>query len=258
MATGREGIFLGGRLTNASDMSALMQGMIAAASIDKYLKVNSMTGQPETFLQSECKILPPPPKNGLPIVAGSGEHYSKEEAVAESARCRKCDCTFCKDGCEFLKAMNLLPRKVESDAKMAGAAQKGLFERVGTRMIVSCSVCGHCGAVCPKEINVENVLIEAKKQLFEDGYFAPPFHDFYLRDMERSLNEAYLAKPAPGYEAANYMFFPGCQMTASGTEHVEKAYAYMLKKHPDTALTMGCCGVPALWAGNHGLFHQSA
>jgi Fe-S oxidoreductase len=256
MATKQKGIFLGGKLTGSSDIGALMQGMIAAASIEKYLKTNSMTGQPETFLQSECKIQPPPPKNGPPIIAAEGENYSKEEAIAEAARCQLCDCTLCRDSCEFLKHMNLLPRKVESDAKMAAAAQKGLLERVGTRMIVSCSVCGHCGAVCPKDINVENILIKAKKQLFEDGYFAPALHDFYLRDMERALNEAYLAKAAPGYETAGYMFFPGCQMTASGTEHVEKAYAYMLEKYPDTSLMMGCCGVPALWAGNHELLRK--
>lgn len=255
MASAREGVFLGGKLTGASDMSALMQGMIAAASIEKYLKVKSMTGQPETFLRTECGIPSPPPKNGPPVTPAQGEDYSREEAVAEATRCRRCDCTLCRDGCEFLKTMNLLPRKVESDAKMAAAAQKGLLERVGTRMIVSCSVCGHCGAVCPKDINVEDILIEAKKQLFRDGYFAPALHDFYLRDMDRATGEAYVAKAAPGFQTSRYMFFPGCQMTASGTEHVERGYAYMREKHPDTALMMGCCGVPALWAGDDRRLH---
>jgi Fe-S oxidoreductase len=256
MATGKEGVFLGGKLTGATDMGALMQGIVAAASIEKFLKVQSMTGQPETFLQTECAIPVPCAKNGPPVVPAEGEDFSKEETIAEATRCQKCDCTLCQDSCEFLKTMNLLPRKVEADAKMAAAAQKGLLERVGTRMIVSCSVCGHCAAVCPKGINVEKVLMPAKEQLFKDGYFAAPFHDFYLRDMERALGEAYLAKAAPGYETAGYVFFPGCQMTASGTEHVEKAYAYMLGKYPDTALIMGCCGVPALWAGNHKLLEK--
>jgi Fe-S oxidoreductase len=255
MATLRKGVFLGGRLTGASDMSALMQGMIAGASIDKYLKVKNMTGQPETFLRSECKIPQPRPKNGPPIVAADGEHYSREEAAADAGRCQNCDCALCKDSCVFLQHLDLLPRKAERDAKMAATAQKGLFERTGTRMIVSCSVCGHCGAVCPRDINVEDVLIKSKKQLFEDGYFAPTLHDFYLRDMDRALGEAYLAKAAPGHEKARYMFFPGCQMTASGTEHVERAYAYMREKYTDTALMMSCCGVPALWAGDHKLLH---
>jgi Fe-S oxidoreductase len=256
MATTRTGVFLGGRLTGVSHMGALKQGIIAGASIERYLKVKSMAGHQETFLQTECRIPTPPPKNGPPTAPADGEDYSKEEAIAEAGRCQNCDCSLCKDSCAFLQHMDLLPRKAERDAKMAATAQKGLFERTGTRMIASCSVCGQCGAVCPKGINLETVFIKSKKQLFEDGYFAPAFHDFYLRDMDRALGEAYLARAAPGHETATFMFFPGCQMTASGTKHVEKAYTYMLEKHVDTALMMGCCGVPAMWAGNHGLFHE--
>lgn len=256
MATTRAGVFLGGKITGVSDLGALKQGIIAGASIERYLKVKSMTGQPETFLQTECKIPTQMAKNGPAVIPADGTGYSKEEAIAEAGRCQNCDCSLCKDSCAFLQHMNLMPRKAERDAKMAATAQKGLFERTGTRMIVSCSVCGQCGAVCPKEINLEKVLIKSKQQLFEDGYFAPTLHDFYLRDMNRALGEAYLAKAAPGCNTATYLFFPGCQMTALGTEHVHKVYAYMREKCPDTALMMGCCGVPALWAGNHPLLQK--
>jgi L-lactate utilization protein LutB len=170
MATSRDGVFLGGKLTGASDMQALKQGIIAAASMEKYLKVGSMTGQPESFLQSEC-LLPPGPRSTTPVSVTDDEGYSKEDAVAEAIRCIDCDCTACKDSCEFLKHMDMFPRKVETDAKMAAATQEGLMERVGTRMIASCSVCGHCGSVCPEGINVEDILIKSKRQLFEDGHF---------------------------------------------------------------------------------------
>ncbi len=257
LATSKDGVFLGGKITGCSDMDALMHGMIAAASIEKYVKVGSMTGQPETFLNTECKI-PIKAKNETteqtePL---NGEFFTREEAVEEAGRCTLCDCTECKDRCEFLQHMDLLPQKVESDAQMARSTDEGLFERVGTRMIVSCSACGHCGSVCPKNINVEDILTESKKLLFESGHYPPPLHDFYLRDMVHALSDAYAAKAAPGFKKAAYMFFPGCQMTASGTEHTEKAYNYMLEKYPDTAIMMGCCGVPALWAGNHSLLNK--
>lgn len=256
LATTRKGVFLGGKITGATDMEALMHGMVAAASIEKYIKVGRMDGQPETFLDTENKIPIKPGKNGKTIVPANGKSYNKEEAVKEAKRCVLCDCTECKDRCEFLQHMDLLPRKVESDANMANSADSGLFERVGTRMIASCSVCGHCGAVCPKDINVEDILIESKKMLYENGHFPPPLHDFYIRDFYHASNEAYLSKAPTSSKTAEYMFFPGCQMTASGTDHVEKAYKYMLDKYPDTALMLGCCGVPALWAGNHSLMHQ--
>ncbi len=256
LATIKQGVFLGGRVTGGSHMTALMHGMIASASIEKYIKVGSMTGQPETFLDTQCKI-PIKSKNlSEPIIPISGEYFLKEEAVQESIRCTLCDCTECKERCEFLQHMDLLPRKVESDSQMARSTDEGLFERVGTRMIVSCSVCGHCGSVCPKNINVEEILIESKKFLFESGHYPPPLHDFYIKDMAYALTYAYVAKAAPGYDKATYMFFPGCQMTASNTEHVEMAYSYMLEKSPDTALMLGCCGVPALWAGNHNLLND--
>lgn len=257
MATGRNGFFLGGELTGCSRLDALMQGMVAASSIDKYLQVASMTGQPETFRQYACMI-PVEYENksrcAAPITESSG--FSREEAIQESERCRDCDCTVCKDSCEFLKHMDLYPRQVDRNARMANAHQTGLLDRVGTRMIVSCSLCGHCGAVCPQGINVEKILTKSRKMLFEKGGFPPALHEFYLRDMSLSLNEAYLAKAPMGYKTASYLFFPGCQMTASGTEYVEKAYRYMLDKYPDTALMMGCCGVPALWAGDEDLFYK--
>ena len=257
LATEKAGVFLGGRISGCSHMAALMHGMIAAASIEKYIQVGSMSGQPETYLNTECKI---PIKEEAPtsesVIPSNGEYFSKEEAVEEALRCVLCDCTKCKDRCEFLQHMDLLPRKVESDSQMARSADEGLFERVGTRMIVSCSVCGLCGSVCPKNINVEDILIESKKYLYESGHFPPALHDFYIRDMVLALTDAYLAKAAPGFDKASYMFFPGCQMTASGTEHVEKAYSYILSKNPDTALLLGCCGVPALWAGNHKLLNE--
>lgn len=256
LGTSKKGVFLGGKVTGCNDMEALMDGMIAAASIEKYIKVGKMDGQADTYHDPSCKIPVEYNDNAQPIIPLNGEYYTKEEAVKEAKRCVLCDCTKCKDRCDFLQHMDLLPRKVESDAQMAKSADEGLFERVGTRMIVSCSVCGLCGAVCPEDINVEDILIESKKMLYESGHFPPPFHDFYLRDMMSALSEAYAVKAAPGYETATYMFFPGCQMTASGTEHVERAYGYMLKKNPDTALMLGCCGVPALWAGNQDLMKK--
>jgi len=251
-----KGIFLGGRLTGGSDMKALMDGIIAAASIENYLRTGSMDGQEESFLREECTL---PLKDSCFCeirVPADGERYSREEAVAEANRCIDCDCTVCKDTCEFLKHMDMFPRRVEADAGKAAASQRGMLETVGTRMIVSCSVCGHCGSVCPKNINVEDILIKSKRKLYQMGNFAPPLHDFYLRDMAMVLNEAYLAKATPGQETASYLFFPGCQMTASGMEHVEKVYQYLLDKQPATGLMMACCGVPALWAGNHELMDE--
>ena len=250
LATVREGTFLGGLLVRNNRMDALADGIVAAASIERYLKIGSMSGQPESFYQHEC-LLPVPEKmpESAPLKPANGEFYSAAEASEEAARCLLCDCTKCYDTCEFMKSFRYMPKRVEVESLASRATEQGLVDRVGTKMIVSCALCGHCKAVCDHGVDVEKLMRESKRHLFNDGALAPAFHDFYMRDMAESMGDAYLAKAAPGADRAQYVFFPGCQSLGSDVESMEAMYRYMLGHHPDTALMLACCGVPALYGG---------
>lgn len=257
LSTGREGVFLGGKLTGKSDMEALYDGILAARFIENYLKIGKIP-QDSIPLRGTCSGRDESAgihRNGA-AERGDTAAYSIEKAITEAGKCTGCGCTECLENCLFLSGLNRSPRKVEADILMARATNKGLSDRMGTRMIASCSVCGHCGAVCPKNISFEPLFIESKRILFEDGAFAPAFHDFFLRDMKAATEETYLAKAAPDHNAASYLFFPGCQMTAAGEKYTIMTYEYMLSHHADTALMMSCCGVPALWSGDHRLMRQ--
>jgi glutamate synthase (NADPH/NADH) small chain len=52
------------------------------------------------------------------------------------------------------------------------------------------------------------------------------------------------------------VFFPGCQLSASSPEYVEKMYAFLGKAYPSdgVGLVLRCCGAPADWAGREDLF----
>jgi hypothetical protein len=80
---------------------------------------------------------------------------------------------------------------------------------------------------------------------------APPvFRDFWMRDMAHACGEnGYLLRHAPGTEGSVRLFFPGCQLGAASPKLVEGAYAYLRSIEPNTGLSLGCCGAPALWAG---------
>ena len=53
-------------------------------------------------------------------------------------------------------------------------------------------------------------------------------------------------------------FFPGCQLSGSSPEHVEKVYTYLTEKlSGGVALVLRCCGAPADWAGDQELFQNS-
>ena len=52
------------------------------------------------------------------------------------------------------------------------------------------------------------------------------------------------------YEKCSYAFFPGCQLSAAEPEIVIKAYDSILFQHPDTAIFLKCCGLPAIGKEN--------
>jgi len=86
--------------------------------------------------------------------------------------------------------------------------------------------------------------------MHEKGAMPWAFHEFYLRDMDFSNEEASLLKPPPGGEKCSYLFFPGCQLGASDPQYVQGSYKLLTDNFPGTALMLGCCGAPAEWAGD--------
>ena len=65
-----------------------------------------------------------------------------------------------------------------------------------------------------------------------------------------SNNEAFLARPQPGFEKCRYVFFPGCQAAAIAPATVKAAYLDLCERlEGGVALVLGCCGAIADWAG---------
>jgi len=253
LATTREGVFLGGRLARGGHIEAIAQGLTAAVSIETWIKIHSMAGVEASRYISECKIKPPENAGGSASAPpANGYSYTKEEAVLEAGRCLNCDCTVCYDTCEFMKETGLMPRMIEINA----SSERGPIQRNSNRLIASCTLCGHCEAVCEFDASVEKAMRAAKKTLFETGGFAPAWHDFYMRDMEDAMGESFLSKTAPGHEKAGYVFFPGCQAPKDSPEYVLAPYRYMLSHHADTALMLACCGTPAMYAGDYGAMNK--
>jgi hypothetical protein len=86
-------------------------------------------------------------------------------------------------------------------------------------------------------------------------------HDFALRDMEFSNGDKLaLARTTPSKDTATpcpYVFFPGCQLSGSSPDYVEKAYGFLRDTFHDVGLMLRCCGAPADWAGRKDLFAES-
>jgi glutamate synthase (NADPH/NADH) small chain len=260
----REGVFAGGsllrRAQKRSPISSISDGRRAATSIDRYLQKVSLSaaryneGPYTTRLYTSMEGIEP-----LPAVPMSDPEagYSRDEAIREAQRCLQCQCLECVKVCEYLAHYASYPKKYLRQIYNNVSIVKGT--RYANKFINSCSLCGLCGEICPTDLDMGTVCQEARRIMVQQGRMPPSAHDFALRDMLFSNGEKFaLARNQPGTTASEFLFFPGCQLSASASEQVEKTYAYLRGKLPGgVGLMLRCCGAPADWAGRPDLFQAA-
>lgn len=264
-ATEQEGLFAGGTMlrgvANYSSILSLADGRRAAVSIDRYLQQASLTaarsgeGSFQSCLYTNMdNITPVSPC--IPTTPDGG--FTAEEAQKEATRCLQCQCLECVKVCRYLESFGAYPRKYVREI------HNNLSIVMGTRqsnlLINSCSFCGLCAEVCPNNLNMAEVCSDARRTMVRQRHMPPGAHDFALQDMLFANSDACtIARNAPGTTISDYLFFPGCQLSASAPAHVEKTYQLLRDRLPGGAvgLMLGCCGAPADWAGRDDLLQQA-
>lgn len=259
-ATTAEGVFAGGRAVTetAAFIHSVSTGRRAATSIVRYLQNVSLTASREnegaytTRLYTNLEGIEPAPAV-QPADPEAG--YTRAEAVQEARRCLQCECMECVKVCAYLEHYGSYPKQYVRQIYNNLSIVMG--ERQFNTLINSCSLCGLCGEVCPEDLNMATVCRQARQLMVEQDRMPPSAHEFALRDMAFSNGpSARLARPAPGTEQCDTIFFPGCQLSASAPEHVERVYAYLRETLPNVGLMLRCCGAPADWAGRTDLFAE--
>lgn len=257
----RPGIFVAGGAAGADTKTASFEhGIRVSQSIETYLQINRM--HELSFLRKDkVSRLVVNTTAIQPQKSFASARHDKDDAIREALRCVLCDCEECKRSCEMLQWFRQLPKSIVADVqdslrltsemKVHGPRPLG---SVTKRLVSSCTDCGLCNEVCTENIDMGAFLIESRRIMHQNGTLPPAFHDYWLRDMAHALGEsAHLARNASGHDGSDHVFFPGCQLGASDPDYVKKAYAYLLEKHPRTGLILGCCGIPAAWAGDEAL-----
>ncbi len=272
-ATSQAGVFAGGDMLGLSGQSspiaAMADGRRAAISIDRYVQRVSLTasrfneGPYESCLYTDTQDVEPLPVTPMADVRVG---YSRDEAMQEAQRCLQCECLECVKVCEYLARFGSYPRKY------ARQIYNNLSIVMGTRhankLINSCSLCGLCAEVCPTDFDMGVLCKQARQTMVAQNRMPPSAHDFALRDMQFSNSDKFtLARHQPGSEKSGFIFFPGCQLSASApeadalgvarTSQVEQVYAYLRDRLPGVGLMLRCCGAPADWAGRTDLFQAS-
>ena len=259
-ATQIPGCFSGSLRSNDSPINSVADGRKAALSIDRYLQGVSLTGSRkgegayETNLCVDTNGITP-----LPVIKMNNETegYTLEEAVQEAGRCLNCQCLQCVKACKYMDHYRSYPKNYIRQMYNNDSIVMGI--RHGNKMINSCSLCGQCAAICPQGLDLGKTVKATRESMVTKGKMPPSAHDFALRDMAfNNSKEFAFTRHQPGRNTSQYVFFPGCQLSASSPEQVEKVYAYLTEKLPGgVGLMLRCCGAPADWAGNQELLENS-
>ncbi len=245
--------FAGGSLRQDNKIEALADGIRAAAHIEAYLKTGNLL-YPDDDRTTKVQIDPSKTSVALGPAPDENGSFSREDAVLEARRCLKCSCDSCMIYCDLVNYTNKWPLRIKDEVKATmHKGQADIKPQPAKRLINFCTHCGLCKEVCPAEIDMDNMFLEAKAELHGTSRMPWGFHDFWQRDMENAngpLSSLIKAPPHADQSGTKYAFFPGCQLGASEPSYVIDTYKLLLDNDPGIAMFLQCCGVPVKWAGN--------
>ena len=261
-ATAIQGLFAGGSLARPgsvwSAVTSVADGHSLAVSVRRYLEGVSLTAGREgegadrsslhvdrSKVENVAAVAPIDPQGG----------YDAAEAQREAQRCLQCSCLECVKACVFLQRYGSYPKQYVRQINNSLILSPGMGYRASKTMIDSCTLCGLCAAVCPNDLDMGDVCLNARRELVEKGCMPPAVHDIALHDMEQANGVEFASiRHQPGTAASAFAFYPGCQLPASRPREVRAAYEHLVDRlEGGVALMLGCCGAPAAWAGREPL-----
>ena len=244
--TDMPGVFRGGLINGDKNLiEAMADGFNAAEYIELYFKLGK-----DAVPDFELSGAKEPDERFYKLTFDENELPSPAEfdPEAEASKCYECNCGECYRVCPLMQQFQKYPQKIASDT--IGTLRPNKYSRPGVRMLMSCTFCGKCKEVCPVGIDMGNLFRLARRDFYDDETMPESFHEFWLQDMEFSLSDEASAFYTPDPDKpTEYIFFPGCQLAGMAPGTVENAYAYIRSCSYNASLMLGCCGVPADWAG---------
>lgn len=244
-----------------SPIGSMHDGRRAAGSIDRFLQGASLTAsRTDDGSGASCLFVNVATHEAVAPIAPADptRGYDRAEAIAEAARCFPCRCRECVKACEYLAHYGSYPKRYVREIWNNDGIIMG--NRKANRMIDGCTLCGLCETLCPNDLAMGEVCLDARRSMVARGKMPPSHHDFALREMAfyRS-GETTIARHQPGHDTSATLFFPGCQLAASEPDHVARIYDHLAARlSGGVGLLLDCCGAPAHWSGREALQREVA
>ena len=244
----KAGFFLGGGVVGMPLMESIACGSKLSQLMEAYLK----TGRAELIVENneeycEGHMMDHPGEEKKPIVlpADPDLGYTKDEAKAEAARCMQCICDRCMKECELMAHYRKSPYKLAADICGDSHTMPPFSNCEATRQTYSCNMCSHCSNICPEGVDMGELFRFSREDRWKQKKWVPGLHDYWLRELDFNGDEGFYCSD----KKCDYLFFPGCQLSASSPNQVKEVWNYLGDKL-DTGIMLGCCGAPAVWAGD--------
>ena len=258
LATSQAGIFSDGLASGGFAVVAIAAGRRAASSIERFLQGASLTAN-RTPPSGTCLYVNVAACEAVPPVAAHDHsgRYTPQEAAREASRCFPCHCLECVRACAFLAHYKTYPKRAVREIFNNDSIVLG--NRKANRMIDSCTLCGLCETLCPNDLAMGEVCLDARRSMVVRGHMPASHHEFALRDMAFSRSDLVaFARHQPEYTTGNVAFFPGCQLVASSPDQVKSIYLHLASAiSGGVGLIVDCCGAPAHWAGREDLHAET-
>ena len=101
----------------------------------------------------------------------------------------QCECMECVKVCAYLEKFGAYPKRYAREIYNNASIVMG--PRQANKLVNSCSLCGLCETVCPNDFAMQDLCLEARREMVGKGKMPPSAHEFALLDMEFSNSDRF-------------------------------------------------------------------
>ncbi len=246
--TEKAGFFMGGGVVGMPLMESIACGSKLSQLMEAYLKTGRaglIVENDEEYCEGHMMDHPGEEKKAIVLPADPELGYTKDEAKAEAARCMQCVCDRCLKECELMAHYRKSPYKLAADICGDSHTMPPFSNCEATRQTYSCNMCSHCSNICPESVDMGELFRFSREDRWKQKKWVPGLHDYWLRELDFNGGEGFYSTN----KECEYLFFPGCQLSASSPQQVKDIWNY-LSGILNMGIMLGCCGAPAVWAGD--------
>lgn len=138
-------------------------------------------------------------------------------------------CGLCEKDCRYLQSFGLPGEQ----------AQKALSGLLNLKQVFSCSLCGLCTTVCPKDIDPAFMFAGLHQQAVREGEGIFKEHKGLIGYEKWGSSQVFSWYGLPA--GCETVFFPGCALPGTRPDRVLQLMDVLRKQIPDLGIVLDCC-----------------